>query len=88
MRERAPLTRLSPVEGPFLRASAHEMAKADGRDGRLHMKALIIDSRLVYHGSANFTSKSRTNKELMQRLQGPPVQVVVEAVQEVRRQPL
>ena len=64
------------------------LGKGDGPDGRLHMKVMIIDSRIVYWGSANFTFKSRTNKELMQRLQGPPVQVVVEAVQEVRRQPL
>ena len=64
------------------------LGKGDGPDGRLHMKVMIIDSRIVYWGTANFTFKSRTNKELMQRLQGPPVQDVVEAVGEVQRQPL
>ena len=46
--------------------------------GRLHMKALCVNRRTVYAGSANFTEKSSANLELVYKLVGPPVTQVRE----------
>ena len=55
-------------------------ASGDGTMGRLHCKAVVLDRRVAYTGSANLTDKSEDNSELVCRLQGPPVQAVSEAV--------
>jgi len=56
------------------------VASGEGTTGRLHCKAVVLDRRVAYTGSANLTEKSESNHELVCRLQGPPVQAVSEAV--------
>lgn len=41
--------------------------------GILHVKALVLDSRVAYLGSANFTEASARNIEVVVRMAGPPV---------------
>ena len=51
-----------------------------GKQGRgsYHTKAMIIDRRYMYTGSANFTYKSMDNEELTFKITGPPVKEVLE----------
>ena len=51
-----------------------------GRRGIMHIKAVIIDSRVAYTGTANITKSSRVNRELVHRIVGPPVSDILEAV--------
>ena len=48
----------------------------DGRFGSLHAKCLLIDRRIAYQGSANFTLSAQSNLELMTRLVGPPAREI------------
>ena len=41
--------------------------------GALHMKMLVVNKRIAFVGSANFTQKSLSNAELCMRLRGPVV---------------
>ena len=50
-----------------------------GREGSYHCKALVLDRRVVYTGSANLTGNSRRNREMVFRMTGP-------VVDQVRRQ--
>jgi len=43
----------------------------------MHLKAVVIDSRVAYAGSANCTRQARCNREVMLRLVGPPVTKVL-----------
>ena len=52
--------------------------------GRFHVKAVCLDRRVVYTGSANFTDKSTSNTELVMRLLGPPVLDVRQLLEEAR----
>ena len=52
-----------------------------GHIGSMHMKALLVDNTVVYHGSANFTWSSEKNFELVMRMVGPPVAGIVRAFQ-------
>ena len=54
--------------------------------GSMHVKALIVDRRRLYMGSANFTYKSDFNVELALRVTGPPVNEVLGFLNEVHRQ--
>ena len=47
--------------------------------GSLHMKALVIDGRIAYCGSANFTEASKKNLEMMIRIVGAPVRDILPA---------
>ena len=38
----------------------------------MHLKCLVLDGRVAYTGSANFTARSRANWELALRLEGAP----------------
>ena len=40
------------------------VCKGEGRNGAYHRKALIVNRRYMYTGGANFTQKSKRNKEL------------------------
>ena len=51
-----------------------------GVPGVHHMKALILDRRIAYSGSANVTRAARTNNEIMHRFTGPPVYDILAAV--------
>ena len=53
------------------------------RMGRLHAKALCVDGRAVYTGSANLTKKSTDNEELCLRLTGRPAAQVATFVGKV-----
>ena len=68
----------APHERPRLRALRDAGAqiyicRGSPPFGRMHMKALCIDRRTVFAGSANFTDKSSSNIEMVQRMVGPPV---------------
>ena len=41
--------------------------------GSMHMKLIIIDSKIAWSGSSNATKASRNNFEIMHRFVGPPV---------------
>jgi len=53
---------------------------ARGQRGHFHMKALVIDNKISYVGSANATRNSRINGELVLRLVGSSVVEVVKSV--------
>lgn len=50
------------------------------RCGVMHLKAVVLDSRVAYSVSANLTLASRTNRELVFRLAGPSAGPVLAAV--------
>lgn len=43
------------------------------KGGIFHWKALLLDSRIVYWGTANLTNNSLNSRDLMQRLTGPAI---------------
>jgi hypothetical protein len=49
-----------------------------------HCKALIVDRRVLYTGSANFTENSRRNRETVYRMTGPVVEQVLRQLAEDR----
>ena len=44
-----------------------------GKSGSYHSKALVLDRRVLYTASANFTGKSKRNRETVFRMIGPVV---------------
>ena len=48
--------------------------------GRLHTKAVLIDRRYGYVGSANLTQKSLSNTEFVMRVVGPPADKLHESL--------
>ena len=56
--------------------------------GSMHMKALLIDNLVVYTGSAHITWSSEKNFELVQRMVGPPVHEISEALLVLKTCPL
>ena len=48
-----------------------------GKNGSYHCRALVIDRRVLYTGSVNFTGKSRRNSETVFRMTGPVVEQVM-----------
>ena len=67
----------APRERPRLRALREAgarifMCRGTPPFGRMHVKAICIDRRTVYTGSANFTNKSASNLEMVMRMVGPP----------------
>ena len=53
------------------------LCRGQGRRGRLHFKALVVDRRKVYTGSSNLTDKSVENDELHLQLVGEPVLSII-----------
>ena len=53
--------------------------------GAFHMKAVCIDKRSAFTGSANLTKKSAENDELTTRVVGPPVADILWRVEAARR---
>jgi len=49
------------------------LCQGAGRFGSFHSKGLVVDRRVLYTGSANFTTKSTTNDEFCLRITGPVV---------------
>ena len=47
--------------------------KGSGRLGAYHVKELIVNRRLMFTGSANFTTKARQNRERTYRMTGASV---------------
>ena len=45
--------------------------------GSFHMKAIVLDRRVAFTGSANATQKSLQNTEVTMRLVGPPVAAIL-----------
>ena len=65
-----------------LRAAGAHILVAEGSRGRgrlakfscsCHIKCCVINSRIAYCGSANYTEAALKNFELVFRLTGPPV---------------
>ena len=54
------------------------------RNGCFHQKALILSGKVAWTGSANWTSTSSKNRELVTRLTGPPVLVFVAATAQAK----
>ena len=50
------------------------------RGGIFHWKALLLDSRILYWGTANFTQATLNHRDLMQRLTGPAINDVKEGI--------
>ena len=46
------------------------LCKGIGRQGSYHVKEMVVDRRFLFTGSANFTSKSRNNKERCYKITG------------------
>ena len=65
------------------------LCKGVAGQGAFHSKALVVDRRYLYTGSANFTQKSRRNEELCFRITGPVVAEVLAklSVQAVKCKP-
>ena len=62
------------------------LCRGAGRFGRFHMKAAVVDRRVGYTGSCNFTEKSiNYNAELVVRLAGPPVLDVLAELERAKR---
>ena len=53
--------------------------------GAMHGKAIVVDRRTAFMGSANLTQKSERNGELLWRMRGPPVMDVLEFLEEERQ---
>ena len=53
--------------------------------GLFHKKVVVIDKRVLYHGSANCSRNSRCNEESVLRLTGPPVMCVLSGLEEARQ---
>ena len=51
--------------------------------GSCHIKALALDGRVLYAGSANFTEASEKNKELVFRFTGHPVRDTLASLDEL-----
>ncbi len=60
------------------------LCRGDPPLGAFHMKAVVLDRRWLFTGSANLTSKSSSNVELCLRICGPPVGEVLTTLEEVR----
>ena len=60
------------------------LARGCGRLGRLHSKAVVVNHRVAFVGSANLTEKSKQNHELVCKLRGPPVRKVLDAISAFR----
>ena len=55
--------------------------------GSAHMKAVVIDGRIAYCGSANLTEASKKNLEMMIRLVGAPVRDISAMLQDTLLRP-
>ena len=75
----------------LLQRNGGEVVLADGHDARgvfgprakvsrMHVKAVILDNKFAYVGSANVTRQARVNREIMVRMQGPTVSEVTQTV--------
>jgi phosphatidylserine/phosphatidylglycerophosphate/cardiolipin synthase-like enzyme len=53
--------------------------------GSFHAKALVVDRRTAFLGSANLTKKAERNAELCWRLRGPPVMDALAFLEEERQ---
>jgi hypothetical protein len=52
--------------------------------GSMHMKILLLDNKIAYYGSANFTHSAVKNWELVTRMVGPPVKNIVSTIQSLK----
>lgn len=60
------------------------ICKGSGSQGAFHGKAVVVDKRYLYAGSANVTSKSHRNEEFCFRMTGDVVQQLLGRLQELR----
>ena len=57
----------------FLAHGSHGQGKKSKFCGSCHIKCCLVDNRVAYTGSANFTNAAAKNLELMFRHTGKPV---------------
>ena len=62
------------------------LCKGPKRAGSFHCKAIVVDRRYLYCGSANATYKSHSNEEYCFRITGPPVVQVLNKLAAQRQQ--
>ena len=74
--EQAQLTKLKRAKAMVYTAQGASGVPLFGpraKPGKMHLKGMVIDNRICYIGSANFTKASRINHETMFRIVGPEV---------------
>ena len=76
---------------PRLRAlrdagAAVYLCKGEAAPGTFHVKALVLDGRVLYCGSANITRAARINKEVSHRVVGPSVLDMMNFLAAVKQQ--
>lgn len=76
-------------QGPRLRALQKAgakvyLCKGTGPRGQFHWKDVVIDSRILYHGTCNVTYSSKRDDNFMIRLTGPVVQTALDGIQRAR----
>ena len=58
------------VDSLLRRGAEVFLCKGIGRQGSYHVKEMVVDRRFLFTGSANFTSKSRCNRERCYKITG------------------
>ena len=58
--------------------------QGSGPLGIYHCKAAIVDRRALYSGNAHFTFQSHNNEELVYKMKGPDMEVVLQRLAEHR----
>lgn len=61
------------------------LCRGTAATGSFHAKALVVDRRTAFLGSANLTQKSERNGELCWKMRGPPVLDALEFLEEERQ---
>ena len=61
------------------------LCKGMGRLGAYHVKELVVDRRMMFTGSSNFTSKSHSNRERCYRMTGTVVSQALSDIAEDKR---
>ena len=77
-RERARLRALRDADAEIW------MCRGVRQRGRMHIKAVVVDRRIGYVGSANLTEKSLSNAELCFRTRGAPVAATLRRMANVK----
>jgi phosphatidylserine/phosphatidylglycerophosphate/cardiolipin synthase-like enzyme len=64
----------------YLAHGSHGQGKLSKHCGSCHIKCCLVDNRVAYSGSANFTEAATKNLEMVFRITGPPVAHICQIV--------
>ena len=56
---------------------ASHLYGSNARKRIMHLKCVVIDKRLAFAGTANMTTSSRSNRGVVFKFRGPPVQQIL-----------